>query len=326
MGERYRIHYYPKSILVNSYPDRFQEVLKEFGELQYYDSFKSHLKDLLKNGFYQKDIIFVNWLENWLFREGENFRLRDLFLFLGLFYVIRLSYKKVIWVHHNHYPHHAPKKYRYFAQSIITIIESFCNGVIIHVPDTKKDFTYVPHPLFKKISLANVTFASPFETGHYFVLFGRIIPYKEIEQVIESFPHNENLMIFGQCRDSSYLASLRDLIGSRANIHLRGDLLSEEEAQFLVQRSKGMIVGHVGEGFLLSGSIMYGLSMEVPVYTIANKVTCWLKTLAYDKLFVFDDLQSLMCHLSVVPDCKNFSSIANHFSDMKIKNILRRFF
>lgn len=314
-----KIFYFPFSNETNLYCERMKELLSTFGEVNKVDKKKLLLDFFL---FRRKDFLFLNWFENCIINRSGNISYFGILKVFVCFFIFRIVFRNFIFVRHNHYPHDCLSKNSKKARYIINMLEMISHKVIVHSPleVSNKNRIYVPHPLYNNPAseIINVE-------RNVFVIFGRIIRYKKIEEVINLFPENMKLIVVGKCEDDSYLKELQEIISLKSNIQIFNKFMSDIEITEIVKNSQGMLITHNNEDMIVSGSFFYGLSLNSKIYCLSTPFLTWVETeLGSKYIEVYDSLESMIQGFkkidSKVVERENVYSL---FGDHTIVNILK---
>lgn len=297
------IAFIPAEDSSNAYTNRMRALLGVLGTVQGY-RLRLALRSFLCGNFKRNDLLVVNWIENDLIDRGTGrvslFGIIKLVLKTML---IKLSSQRTLFVRHNVYPHATCRGSASLARRLVDWYESLFDVVITHSGDNSalKNWrgeavrSYVPHPLYKRGKLEErARFDLPDE---YFLIFGRIVPYKRIELAIERFPADKTLVVAGSVDDQAYADKLAAMCGP--NILFAPGYLSEQEAQSLVRNARGLLVTHAEENVLVSGSFFYALSAQCRVYAVQTPFLTWVAPrLGADVVTLSEDIPGLMRTLS----------------------------
>lgn len=273
----------------------------------------------------KNDYIFFNWLENLIIRNGRFnvIGFSKAFLILTIF---RLSLGRVVFVKHNNYPHDCCKDDIEKAKKAIRFFEKLANIVIVHsLPDTYGNNVYVPHPLYKNIS--NSTLIN--KNNDTYVIFGRILPYKKIENVIEIFPVNKKLIIAGSCTDKEYLQKLKSISYLKENIEIIPKFLEENEIKSLVEESAGILITHNDDDMIVSGSFFYAMTLKSRVYALETPFFKWVEEqIGNEYVTTFSDLCDLeyAINRNISQKSVNGLSMIDLFGEKSIHNSLSSLF
>jgi beta-1,4-mannosyltransferase len=207
------IAFLPDYAIANSYTLRMQEILASFGRIERLAT-KARLLGLLKDGFRRIDLVLVNWEENALVskRTGRVSASRVIFVFLKVA-AMKLVARRVAFVRHNHYPHTTRRKSISLARWLVDRYEGLFDFVFVHsgVEAVRRGEGlkryYLPHPLYRRLEDAEMPQVPADLPERYFVVFGRIAPYKNLEHLMSNFPAGENLVVCGEVGDSSGFGS-----------------------------------------------------------------------------------------------------------------------
>ena len=201
------IYYYPKANNCNQYANNTIKAISASLECDVQNA--PCLKEFVKRPLTyilakRVDYLIVNWLESELSnKEGKISILGTLKFFVYLVF-FKLVADKLIYVRHNMYPHNMHGVSAKIAQHITNIAEKlFCYKKVAHSGHlTHAGYIYIPHPLYDSVDFSEIN------KGEYFIIFGKIERYKNIESVINEW-NNENLLIIaGAVGDCDYLREI----------------------------------------------------------------------------------------------------------------------
>ncbi|MGC3987590.1 MAG: hypothetical protein QM777_24305 [Pseudorhodoferax sp.] len=291
-----RIAYIPYIEPNNAYVSRMQDVLARFGSVEKMVPIKKFLRMLLSGKMRRYDVTFFNWTENdALEEETGKINARKAFrVFLRTVFA-RLVSRRLVFVRHNTYPHLIHRGQEDAAKRMIDRYEGMFHSVISHSgAEPAQRYRYVPHPLYKRVACgASAAPAAGRDLPReYYVMFGRIVAYKQILEMARAFPENKNLLIIGFVKDEAYGAEIGAV--DRPNIFYRPGYLDEAQAQALIHASNGIVLAHAGESTVVSGSFFYAMSLPVPVLAVETPFLRWIAPKVGDDLLVLaPDLDAL---------------------------------
>jgi glycosyltransferase involved in cell wall biosynthesis len=314
-----RIAFVPFEEPTNNYVARMQQLLSNFAFIEPIKP-KGAIIRLLKGNLKPYDIVWVNWVENTILDyDGRLNLINVLRLFLKTSFLVLVA-KKSVFVRHNHYPHSTKSKDAAFVTTIINVYELFFSVVVTHSgSEVNKNKSYCPHPLYTVVENINLTHKhSSSLPPEYFIVFGRIVPYKKIESLIKNFPSTKALVVAGSAPDKSYKDYLESL--KIDNFYFLPGYLTESEAQALVTNAKAVVISHSDKEMVVSGTFFYAMSLGKPVFAVQTDFLNWIKPRISPKLlFLADDIDSL-CGLiektSVETNSsETYQSIQDEFGD-----------
>jgi glycosyltransferase involved in cell wall biosynthesis len=290
---------------------RMQEILSSFGRLEKLRT-KSRALQLLRGSLQRVDLVVVNWEEN-AFVSGKTRGVSALGTIKLILRVaaMKLFARRLVFVRHNHYPHATRAQSTSFARWLVDRYESLFDFVFVHSGAelvTKHGTAkrhYLPHPLYRTIP-DNSHEAQPLQLpARYFVTFGRIVPYKNIDNLMTAFPQVENLVVCGEVGNADYAAALGQI--RRPNVIYRPGYVSEETAQALVTGSQAVVIAHHSASTIVSGTFFYALSLQRHVFAVRTPFLDWIAPrLGPDILTLADDVEQL-CRLIESSKCAPLS-------------------
>ena len=193
------------------------------------------------------NIFHIHWPETYLL-------CKNIFkYFFGSCYVLLLMLlfkifrKKIVWTVHNIKPHF----------SYYTFFNAFFYKVLYKLTDkyiflNKRDFHFIKsnnkiiirHGL--DLISQNKYNTLKRETQNYFLFFGGITKYKNIDKLIRNFNSfnytNIKLLIVGKSYDNDYLSFLNNLSGSNANIEIISEYVLEEKLYKYIINSIAVLI------------------------------------------------------------------------------------
>lgn len=271
------------------------------------------------------DVAFVSWYENRILdRKGAVSWLRCGKVLLRTL-ALRVHARKLIFVRHNRMPHATRARDRRLAERLVDLYERWLfDGSLTHSPaEATAARLYCPHPLYE-IARAPEALSpqlAAFSTKTFYVVFGRIEPYKQLEQLIEAFPADKQLVICGRCSDPDYLAALTRM--APANVTVVHGIVPDADAQWLIRRSQGVLINHASEDMIVSASFFYAMSLGQRVFAVETPFLRWASELiGRDVVIVSDDLAAMCRSLSAAVSGGTRreleATIEQHFGDSSV--------
>ncbi|WP_293776188.1 hypothetical protein [uncultured Oxalicibacterium sp.] len=323
---RLRIAYFPFTNDGNRYTDNFKKILAQFGDI----AEAPPLKKLFgKAAFTRFDVLILNWSDNSFInrRTGGISPLGVVkeFVRIGIY---KLLARKTVFVRHNMYPHDATGPHRATASRIIARYERCFDLCWVHSGHLAEDWRqYVPHPLYE-VENGDSGIDRLALPSHYFVVFGRLLSYKKIERLLEILPPDLHVVVCGSCPDPAY----RDLLKQHAcsNVTLLAEFIPDALARDLIMRSDGMLICHAEDDMIVSGSIVYAISLGIPVFAMETAFVHWFRENVNDRMVLatrdFHDMIAQMRQHRFELDDADVKTAQAHFSDSAVtKSVARTF-
>ncbi|MDA8689158.1 hypothetical protein OAP82_01275 [Paracoccaceae bacterium] len=259
MTKHKRIAYIPQDAKFNPYVKNMHKILRTLGEL---DTKPTTAKIIFRVKYY--DFFIINWVENSIITKcGKISFIKYIKLLLKIL-IWKMSTNNLINIEHNVYPHNLIASQRKLYSRLNKINKFIYDINISHINFQKN--CILPHPLYT----INTSGTESDEVHDYFLTFGRIEPYKNLEDLISIFnTTGKNLKIFGMCADSGYFERL--ISSKKENITLVNEFLPEEKLSRLVNSCKAVIIPSNSGSMILSGTLMYALSFNKEVIVRSNE-------------------------------------------------------
>lgn len=268
------IGYAPLSSVDNAYVGRTIEMLSTFAEVREVPSLREFLKSPSSYRRHCYDFIVLNWIENGIVKRDGTLSAKGLIAFVIHILIIKTLARKVIFVRHNNYPHNASACSGKWAANFIDAAEKLFDGVVTHSGHHRsRRRHYIPHPLYR---IPEVASSGPAGEGGYFFVFGRILPYKKIDELIAGVSSDVRLVIAGSSPDDEYIQKLRCLSQGKS-VQLITKYIDDGEAARLARASRGIVITHNDEDMVVSGTFFYALSVGVPIITVSSPFVEWFQ-------------------------------------------------
>lgn len=266
--KRLRIGLIPYDSGVNLYAARLRACLSELGEVVPVGTPWQRLARVLARepSF---DVVIAGWLENALVTRSGRLSVVGLGKLIAHALVLRAQARRVVYVRHNRCPHNAQPAHAQGLTLLLDMFERLFDLTLTHSPaELGPRRAYCPHPLYDSARDEPLLPRDVDLPPGYFVVFGRIAPYKNIEALIEGFPDNQRLLVAGVVDDDTYARHLMQL--RRPNVVIAPGYLSEAQAQSVLRRAAGVVVCHSALDVIVSGSFFYSISLSKPVYAVST--------------------------------------------------------
>ncbi len=267
MKTKIEVIYSPEDNADNSYVEINKNIINSLDKffinenVRLRDFFK--LSSLFKRRF-RKTIVVMNWLENLLRTKTGRVSLYGLFKYFSLLLLIKVHGAKLVYIRHNFYPHGMVKTSTRLVKKIIDIGQLFSDKKVSLSPHLVcSGYRYLPHPLY------NTRLPEPCisNNSNYYVIFGRIERYKNIEGIINGWSSKSKLIIAGSSNDNKYLSEIKNLSKNK-NIFIVCKKLSDLEAEKLIRGATGLIISHSNPNTIVSGSFFFGASCGVHILAL----------------------------------------------------------
>lgn len=322
-----KIGFWPINI-ENQYLANMKNVFSELGTVSKLPSMKDFLKNPIRIYRQRFDLVVISWYENILISKNGKLSFKGVFDYFKFIFFLKIISKKSIYIRHNVYPHGTSKKHAKLCRKIIDISEGFYSSVIVHSGHmaSEKRF-YVPHPLYKLPENEDKNIA--FHNEPFFLIFGQILPYKKIEDVIDVLPDSCNLIIAGVCKDANYLKLLKEKSYNKGNIIINPEFLTDEDAAQLVSRATAVIINHSDEDMIVSGTYFFAISLGVPILCVNSGFFNWMNSeLSTSGLYIFntvDEMSFALKNFKQINSTDEVKSFArNNFGDAIVReNVLK---
>ncbi len=277
----------------NEYTENMKRILSRFGRVVDAPTLRQLVHS--EKGV-QYDLVVSNWTDN-AFIDQKTGRVTPKGVvrqFLWAF-LCRMKSRQTVFVRHNIVPHSTSERSHGLVEKIVNLYERVFSAVWVHSGHLAgKERDYIPHPMYREVPQQGL----PEELQHlgdkYYVIFGRIMPYKNIHALLEILPPGVRLAVCGPCADEDYLAFLRQLGGS--NVVIYPKFLSEGAAQKLVREATALVLCSKEADMIASGSVMFALSLDTPVISMRSSFARWLSE-------TFGN--------AMITDCSNVQEIAD---------------
>ena len=242
------------------------------------------IRALLKNPFilFKCKLFNFNWFETC--NSKVDYIKKNLIL-----RVLHILGKKIVYTLHNVQPHDNNNPYSIrlmkllycYSDAVIGLCPDTANVIetISHTCNPNEKLHIVPHPnyinnftvpddiCFKVKAYRDALDIS--ESKKVFMFFGSILPYKNIELVVDAFKEisDENmvLLIAGRPKNSEYENKLRERIGNKGNIKCDFRFIPDNEVQVLFCVADILVFPYQKISSLNSGAVYLSFSLKKTV-------------------------------------------------------------
>lgn len=247
----------PSNQLSNKYYDNLAKIIENSG-LQV-----SPASELWNSSFFQKprkQIVIVSWIEDRVARPKYLQSAHEFLLTLLKITQIKLLGHKLVWIKHNYQPHAmaysvfiAPILHKilllvlsFFSDLKLSHSQSFCSKNV--------EFNYLPHPRYENTKLTS-------EKNVDFLVFGRLMRYKGITELIEHWPINLKLKIVGKPENPELQSEIESGIKRRnLLVDFEPHFISDIELDSLLSKTKCVICANIEDSMIASGVVVHALS------------------------------------------------------------------
>jgi glycosyltransferase involved in cell wall biosynthesis len=275
------------------------------------------------------DVLVLNWTDNDLLdRRTKTVAPRKAVKLFAKTIAMRLAAKKLVFVRHNVYPHAVVAGGEANAQRWVDRYEKLFDVVLTHSgDDSQRPRHYCPHPLYRRVEPIEDSALLRSLPSRYFVVFGRIVRYKQLERLMAAFPDDQTLLVIGAVGDKAYANELAAI--DRPNVLFRPGLIDETEAQTIVLRSAGLLISHADRDVIVSSSFFFAMSLGVPVSAVETPYLRWIAPRVGSSLLrLAPDIDALVHSLRDTPNSdtqatpSSSNAINREFSDETVVRAL----
>ncbi|WP_166424097.1 hypothetical protein [Paraglaciecola sp. 20A4] len=219
----------------------------------------SFIIDLLR--FKKDSVVVLNWVEDRVYGRSYKTVFQYFFNMVALIVFSKLLAKKVIWIRHNFLPHNGTKtNYRY----------KFICGLYKRMgikPVALENYYSSPalvHPLYKSdaalIEAINMSESLDQRLKPSVLFFGAVKPYKNLHDILDTWPKDLPLTIAGRCSDSVYKALLVEKIDRRElQVQWINKFLHTEELNDLLKQIQFVLLPHADSTVISSGAFYHAI-------------------------------------------------------------------
>ena len=300
------IYCYPKESKKNLYISRHKAIWESLGYSVLF--FPHKLSSLFKITLTKRDVAVLNWFEDRI-GNGLSGWLRFIKTFLMLV-LIRLSFRKLIWVRHNLKPHKPHSRILY--KFILWMLKKLSDKQVIHRPVSQiKGAIVVPHPLYTN-NFENEKVDKEID----FLFFGLIKPYKGLDSLLQVWPKDIKINIIGKCEDKKFEQNILNIINERElDVDLKLEFLDIDELNEIISKTKFVILPHQENSMIVSGTFYHAISMGAKALVLRTDFY-------YQYLAKFESLCIPFSFVTIVEDIK---SAVNDCSSKKPQEEIREF-
>ena len=207
-----------------------------------------------------KQIVIISWIEDRVARPTFLQCAHEFLLSLFKIVLIKLFRHKLVWIKHNYQPHALSQSVfpaQILNKTLLLILSWVANLKLAHSQSfcaKNQDFVYLPHPRYK---IGKVESTKEVE----FLVFGRLMRYKGIVELLEHWPEELQLKIVGNPENAELQSDIEFSIKRRnLLVDFEPRFLSLEELDNLLTRTRCVICSNVEDSMIASGVMIHALS------------------------------------------------------------------
>jgi hypothetical protein len=251
MSIQREIYVYPEESDSNLYLTGCRSIIEMNGSIV--RDLPTSLFKLLKILRLQKDVVIINWFED---RMGYTSNQFSAFVkSLVLLILIRIIFRRVIWVRHNLKPHN--KYSKILLKWLMFWLAKLSDCQVTHRPVNDLKSHYIPHPLY------------PVNKGDSqllrdipYLYFGMIKKYKGLDDLLMQWPVSLPLMMLGRCEDHELTSLLTGIIQERSlDVVWRNEFIDYDELSSIIGRTQTVVLPHTDNSMIVSGAFYHAISL-----------------------------------------------------------------
>lgn len=222
----------------------------------------------------RQSYVFLNWVEDFVYPPEKCSKLQQFFRFIKAIFLVvfsKLFAEKVIWVRHNLKPHNSQSSAKRY-KAIVFLYK------ILRIHETSLEEYYsnpsLNHPLYLSDDeiLKKINERSNEDMKYEVVFFGAVKRYKNLHNLLRSWPADVNIKIAGYCNDSVYKKEVVEIIESRKlKVDWDDRFLTDKELNQLLEHSKFVLLPHADGTMISSGTFYHALSYGCNILVTESK-------------------------------------------------------
>ncbi|ASJ97324.1 hypothetical protein [Shewanella marisflavi] len=217
----------------------------------------------------KRNCAILNWYEDSVFdRRSIKYRWSLFFIFILKVLYIKSLCSKVIYIKHNYKPHGSQSGSLIFSLSKY-LIEKMASKKVAHT-DNIDGFDFVPHPLYLNDEDFLGALNNICERSVDYFIFGTVSRYKKLHKLLNEWPENIALTIWGKCNDTELEQEICKIICERAlSVTWRNEFIDIKELNSKLLTCKHVIVNNDDSTMIASGVFYHAISFGCNV--LVNK-------------------------------------------------------
>tara|TARA_R110001583_G_scaffold116577_1_gene267351 strand:+ start:136 stop:1116 length:981 start_codon:yes stop_codon:yes gene_type:complete len=215
-------------------------------------------------------IVVLNWVEDRVYGRTYKTVVQYFFSMVALVIFSKLFAKQVIWVRHNFQPHNGTKtNYRFkFLCGLYRLMKI--------KPVTLENYSSSPalvHPLYRSdvaldADISKLDMSDP-ASASFVLFFGAVKPYKNLHDVLDTWPKDIPLKIAGRCSDADYKSLLQEKVERRGlQVQWLNKFLHNDELDDLLKKTQFVLLPHADSTVISSGAFYHAIGQGCNI--IAN--------------------------------------------------------
>ncbi|WP_297532760.1 MULTISPECIES: hypothetical protein [Thalassolituus] len=250
-----RLYYYPKGDGSNDYLNSCRRIWS-------YCGFESKPLGGFRENFFnirnREELLILNWFEDRI--GGSKRPYMALLKSILLMIVLRLRFRKIVWVRHNYYPHSKFKIKHHIL--LVRLLRRISDVALVHRHGLSKDFRYASHPLYSSESVQTKNRDRDID----FLYFGAVKGYKGLVELLEDWPVEKSLCMLGRSDDLSLTKHIGEVINKRKlDVTWQNSFIEYDQLCHYIARSKYVVLPHNPNTMIVTGAFYHAISFGASV-------------------------------------------------------------
>lgn len=211
----------------------------------------------------RKSIVILNWLEDYVYTSSERSFFEETKSFvraLAILLISKIGAKKVIWIRHNYQPHNSESSHKRY-NFIVNLFK------LLNIKPIALESYYskesVSHPLYKTNAQIREVIGSvdSKELKYDVVFFGAIKRYKNLHNILATWPVTVPIFIAGKCSDEVYRNEILNIITERQlPVEWVNSFFSDEDLNNILLAARYVLIPHADKTMISSGSFYHAIT------------------------------------------------------------------
>lgn len=257
MFEKKNVYLLPDSVKSNQYYENLTRCISDSG----YNVFSVSQFMAQKHSEKSRNQIFVlSWQEDSVVKPDLYLSTKQ-FVYL-IWVLVRIWFYRgsLVWIKHNFKPHKLASSTflsKYYYLIIRNFLSKMANLKLAHSKafcENNHTFTYIPHPHYKTGCFNNTRTID-------FLMFGKIMRYKHIPQLLSSWPKELRLSICGVAEDRELTEEIEEeILKNGLEVEFDNRFIDDITLNDKLSKTKIVICPNSEDSMIVSGVIIHALS------------------------------------------------------------------
>lgn len=276
----------------------------------------------------KREVFIFSWQEDSVVKEHFSTATRQFVYLLWVFVRISFYRGRLVWIKHNYKPHKLDSATfiaRFYYKVILALLDRLSILKIAHSRrfcQKNPSFKFVPHPSYVTNDILSAR-------DRQFFLFGKIMRYKNVPQLLSRWPENLSLDICGAAEDDKLASEIEhEILIRKLHVTFKNGFVNDDELNSKLSKTKVVICANAEDSMIVSGVIIHALSAGCAVLARRSEFAEELQSEGFP-IWLFNDETEISRVAETIPsllESKSERRYKDIYNDVKLRTYIEQVF